>query len=113
MHARDRLTVLCSYRYKSMYSTSTATDRAWVEGECCQNVQKYQYVLLVHLHRCYKKKEEKKKAYMSGTDTGTFFDTELFSTDTKHNKKNRQEKKREEVKWINFKRKEMSDSNRG
>ena len=61
MHARDRLTVLCSYRYKSMYSTSTATDRAWVEGECCQNVQKYQYVLLVHLHRSYKKKEEKKK----------------------------------------------------
>ena len=50
---------------------------------------------------------------MSATDTGTFFDTELFSTDTKHNKKNRQEKKREEVKWINFKRKEMSDSNRG
>ena len=50
---------------------------------------------------------------MSGTDTGTFFDTELFSTDTKHNEKNRQEKKREEVKWINFKRKEMSDSNRG
>ena len=93
MHAQDRLTVLCSYRYKSMYSTSTATDRAWVEGECCQNVQKYQYVLLVHLHRSYKKKEEKKKAYMSGTDTGTFFDTELFSTDTKHNVKNRQKKK--------------------
>ena len=93
MHARDRLTVLCSYRYKSMYSTSTATDRAWVEGECCQNVQKYQYVLLVHLHRSYQKKGREKKSvhvrYMSGTNTGTFFDTELFSTDTKHNKKNR------------------------
>lgn len=69
----------------------------------------YLYIYIV----ATKKKEEKKKAYMSGTDTGTFFDTELFSTDTKHNEKNRQEKKREEVKWINFKRKEMSDSNRG
>ena len=50
----------------------------------------YLYIYIV----ATKKKEEKKKAYMSGTDTGTFFDTELFSTDTKHNKKNRQEKKK-------------------
>ena len=31
---------------------------------------------------------------MSSTDTGTFLGTELFSTDTKHNEKNWQEKKK-------------------
>lgn len=91
-----------------------------MEGGCCQSVQKYQYVLLVNLHRTVATKggkEEKKKKRTCRCQVPVrvhFLVHNCLARIAKTTKKiGKKRKKREEVEWIDFKMKEMSDSKRG